>query len=48
MVKWLRVYAVTAEGLGSILGQGTKMPHSMDKKKKRKKEKVIDEAIKFI
>ena len=26
-VQWLRLHAFTAEGLGSILVQGTKIPH---------------------
>ena len=29
MVQWLRLCALTAEGLGSIPGQGTKSPHSI-------------------
>ena len=40
-VQWLRLHASTAEGMGSIPGQGTKIPHATwcrhKKKKKNKK-----------
>ena len=29
VVQWLRLHASTAEGLGSIPGQGTKIPHAV-------------------
>ena len=29
MVKWLRLHVSTAGGVGSVLGQGTKIPHAM-------------------
>ena len=32
MVQWLRLHASNAEGVGSIPGQGTKMPQNTDKK----------------
>ena len=28
VVQWLRLYAFTAKGMGSILGQGTKAPQA--------------------
>ena len=28
MVQWLRLRATTAGGVGSIYGQGTKIPHA--------------------
>ena len=33
-IQWLRLSASTAEGMDSIPGQETKMPHSVAKKKK--------------
>ena len=27
MVQWLRLFTYTARGIGSISGQGTKIPH---------------------
>ena len=45
-VQWLRLHAVTAEGLGSITVQGTKIPQAMQcsqkkiKNKKRTKQKI--------
>ena len=39
-VQWLAVWAFTAKGLGSISGQGTKLPQAPQlgqKKKERKK-----------
>ena len=42
-VQWLGLCTSTAAGMGSILGQGTKIPeatwHGHKKKKERKKEK---------
>ena len=32
MVQWLRLHASNADGVGSIPGQGTKMPQKTDKK----------------
>ena len=29
MVQWLRLHAINAEGVGSIPGQGIKIPHAM-------------------
>ena len=41
VVQQLRLCTSTAEGVGSILGGGTKIPHAMwcDQKKKKKKFK---------
>ena len=35
-VQWLGLSVVTAEGLGSIPGQGTKIPHGHSQKEKEK------------
>ena len=35
-VQWLRLYASNAGGVGSIPGQGTKIPHAMWPKDKSK------------
>ena len=44
MVQWLRFCTLTAKGLGSIPGQGTKIPQAVwpktRKKKKKKKKKT--------
>ena len=41
MVQWLRLRASNARGVGSIPGQGTKIPHAalhhLKKKKKRQR-----------
>ena len=29
MVQWLRCHGLNAEGMGSIPGEGTKIPHAM-------------------
>ena len=36
VVQWLRLYASTAGGTGSISGQGTKIPHAMEHSQKKK------------
>ena len=36
MVQWLRLHASITRGSGSIPGQGTKMPHGVAKKKRKK------------
>ena len=38
VVQWLRLYAPTAEGMGSILGQGTKVLHATWYRQKKQKE----------
>ena len=44
-VQWLRLRASTARGMGSIPGQGTKIPHAtwhgqkIKKKKKRRRDR---------
>ena len=40
-IQWLGLHASTAEGMGSIPGQGTKIPHATqhDQKKKKKERK---------
>ena len=35
MVQWLRPHASTAGGAGSILGQGTKIPHAVPQPEKK-------------
>ena len=46
MVQWLRFHASIAGGMGSIPGQGTKIPHatwhSQLKKKKDERELTTD------
>ena len=37
MVQWLELHAFTAEGLGSIPGQGTKIPQAMQYGQKKKR-----------
>ena len=37
MVQWLGLCALTAEVLGSIPGQGTKIPQAMQHDRKKKK-----------
>ena len=42
MVQWLRLCvscASTVGGIGSVLGQGTMIPHAMQSSKKKKKKK---------
>ena len=39
MVQWLGLSALTAEGLGSIPGWGTKMPQAVQPKKKKERNK---------
>ena len=38
VVQWLRLYAPTAEGMGSIPGQGTKVLHATWYRQKKQKE----------
>ena len=35
--SWLELYAVTVEGLGSIPGQGTRIPQAVRRGQKKKK-----------
>ena len=42
MVQWLRLCALTLEGLGSIPGWGTKIPQAMWHGRKKKKKKDIN------
>ena len=37
VVQWLRLHASTSRGMGLIPGWGTKIPYTVDKKKKKKK-----------
>ena len=39
MIQWLRVCAFTAEGVGSIPGQGTEIPQAASGAKKERKKK---------
>lgn len=44
-VQWLRLCSSTAEGVGMIPGQGTKVPHAVQPAKKReKKEATISDS----
>ena len=43
MVQWLRVCTSRAGGMGSILGQETKIPHAMWQKKKNKNKPKVSE-----
>ena len=38
MVQWLELHAFTAVGTGLIPDQGTKIPHAIQPKKKKKRE----------
>ena len=40
-VQWLGLYTRTAEGPGSILGWGTKIPQTMEHDQKEKKKKIL-------
>ena len=40
-VQWLGLHALTAEGLGSIPGRGTKIPHAAQCGQKKIKIKII-------
>ena len=48
MVQWLGLCPVIAEGLGSIPGQGTKIPQAVQQgqKKKKKKKRERDQETK--
>ena len=39
-IQWLRLCTLTAEGLGSIPGQGTKIPQAMRHGQKKKKKRA--------
>ena len=47
MVQWLGLHASTARGMGSIPGQGTKIPHAAHhgQKKQKQKQKNLNQAI---
>ena len=48
MVQWLRLCTSNAEGMDSIPGQGTKIPHAARfRKKKKKKKKKQERKIKL-
>ena len=54
-IQWLGLHSLTAKDLGSIHGQGTKIPQSMlcgqkwkRKEKKKKKERQTNEILYFI
>ena len=38
VVQWLKLHTYTAGGMGSILGQGTKIPHVMQHGPPKKKK----------
>ena len=40
-VQWLRLYASTAGGTGSILGQGNKIPHAAQHDQRKNKMKCM-------
>ena len=50
MVQWLRICACTAGGMGSIPGQGNKIPHvtQCSQKEKKKVVEVIKELLQSI
>ena len=41
MAQWLEFHAFTSEGLGSISGQGTKIPQAMQSGQKKKNEIIF-------
>ena len=45
MVQWLRLHTATAGGTGSIPGQGTKILHVTQQKKKRKRNIVTSGVL---
>ena len=46
MVQWLRCLAPNAEGLGSIPGQGTKIPHPATKTwHSQERGKIVDAVL---
>ena len=46
MVQWLRFCTLTAKGLGSIPGQGTKIPQAVWPKTRKKKKKDTINRVK--
>ena len=40
VVQWLRLHAPTAEGAGSIPGQGTKIPHAAGQKQQQQQKQT--------
>ena len=40
VVRWLRLCTSTAGGKGSLLGQGTEIPHAVGEAKKKKSKKI--------
>ena len=43
--QWLRLHAFSAGGVGSIPGRGTKIPHAVWPKKKKKISQMYVEII---
>ena len=41
MVQWIELHAFTAEGLGSIPGQGTKIPQAVHYGQKKRSEVIF-------
>ena len=41
-VQWLRFYASSSGGTGSVPGQGTKIPHATQHGKKKKKKYLLN------
>ena len=46
MVQWLRLHAFTAEGFGSISGQGTKILQATQRSQKKKKH--LDTSVEIV
>ena len=46
MVQWLKLHVSNAGGLGSVLGQGTKIPHA--NRYSKKQNKIQEFRINFI
>ena len=45
VVQWLRLHASNARGTGSILGQGTKIPHALLHGQENKKKFCLNVLI---
>ena len=47
-VQWLGLHALTADGLDSIPGQGTKIPQAVQCRRKKKKKKFMVILLVFV
>jgi len=47
VVQWLGLNALTAEGMGSIFGQGNKIPQATQVQPKKKKKSILSNIVKL-